>query len=91
MLAGIALLDRAVEADPVASRYLQRSELIVGAALTPALDVTLDQRVAWLRKAPRLILMIGLGSAPARGIAQARLAAVRQGLRGTSRASWMRC
>jgi hypothetical protein len=84
ILAGIAALDRAVEADPVASRYLQRSELLIGVALTPELAVTLDQRVAWLRSA-EADLIVGLGAAPARGIAWARLAAVRQGLQGTSR------
>lgn len=85
ILAGIAALDRAVAADPVASRYLERSELMVGAALTPRLDVTMDQRIAWLRSA-EADLYAGLGAAPARGIAWARLAAVRQGLQGTSRA-----
>lgn len=84
VIAGIAALDRAVAADPVAGRYLERSELVVGAALTPGLDVTLDQRVAWLRSA-EADLYAGLGAAPARGIAWARLAAVRQGLHGTSR------
>lgn len=82
--AGIVALDRAVAADPVASRYLQRSELVVGAALTPSLNVTLDQRVAWLRSAES-DLVAGLGSAPARGVAWARLASVRQGLQGSSR------
>ena len=84
VVAGIAALDRAVAADPVAGRYLQRSELVIGAALTPELDVTMDQRIAWLRSA-EADLYAGLGAAPARGIAWARLAAVRQGLQGTSR------
>jgi hypothetical protein len=84
MLAGVAALDRAVEADPVASRHLQRSEMLIAVALTPELEVTLDQRVAWLRRA-ETDLVAGLGAAPARGIAWARLAAVRQGLQGTSR------
>ena len=84
IVAGIAALDRAVAADPVAGRYLQRSELVVGAALTPTLDVTVDQRVIWLRSAES-DLAAGLGSAPARGVAWARLASVRQGLQGTSR------
>ena len=84
IVAGIAALDRAVAADPVASRYLERSELVVGAALTPRLDVTMDQRITWLRSA-EADLNVGLGAAPARGIAWARLAAVRQGLQGTSR------
>ena len=84
ILKGIAALDRAVAADPVAGRYLLRSEIVVGAALTPGLAVTLDQRVAWLRSAES-DLVAGLGSAPARGVAWARLASVRQGLQGTSR------
>jgi hypothetical protein len=84
VLAGIAALDRATAADPVAGRYLQRSELVVGAALTPDLNVSVAQRVAWLRAAES-DLVAGLGAAPARGIAWARLAAVRQGLRGSSR------
>jgi hypothetical protein len=84
VIAGIGALDRAVAADPVAGRYLQRSELVAGAALTPYFDITLDQRVAWLRSA-EADLTAGLGAAPARGIAWARLAAVRQGLYGTSR------
>ena len=84
IVAGIGALDRAAAADPVAGRYLQRSELVVGAALEPALNITLDQRVAWLRSAES-DLVAGLGGAPARGVAWARLASVRQGLQGTSR------
>jgi hypothetical protein len=82
--AGIVALNRAVAADPSSGRRLQRSELVVGAALTPSLDVTVEQRVAWLRNAES-DLVAGLGSAPARGVAWARLASVRQGLYGTSR------
>lgn len=84
IVAGIGALDRAAAADPVAGRYLQRSELVVGAALEPALNITLDQRVAWLRSAES-DLVAGLGGAPARGVAWARLASVRQGLQGSSR------
>lgn len=84
IVAAIGALDRAAAADPVAGRYLQRSEVVVGAALDPALPVTLEQRVAWLQSAES-DLVAGLGGAPARGVAWARLAAVRQGLRGTSR------
>ncbi len=82
--AGITALNFAVAADPVAGRRLQRSELVVGSALTPELDVSVDQRVVWLRSA-EADLVAGLGSAPARGVAWARLASVRQGLYGTSR------
>lgn len=84
IVAGIAALDRAAAADPVAGRYLQRSELVVGAALEPGLEVSLEQRIAWLQSAES-DLVAGLGGAPARGVAWARLAAVRQGLHGTSR------
>ncbi len=84
IVAAIGALDRAAAADPVAGRYLQRSELVVGAALTPDLGITLDQRVVWLRSAES-DLVAGLGAAPARGVAWARLASVRQGLQGTSR------
>ena len=83
VIAGIGALDRAVAADPVAGRYLQRSELVAGGALTPFFNITLDQRIAWLRSAES-DLVAGLGAAPARGVAWARLAAVRQGLQGTS-------
>lgn len=82
--AGITALNFAVAADPGALRRLQRSELVVGAALSPALDITVQQRVVWLQSA-EADLVAGLGSAPARGVAWARLASVRQGLQGTSR------
>ncbi|MSP74814.1 MAG: hypothetical protein EXR12_01625 [Rhodospirillaceae bacterium] len=82
--AGITALNRAVAADPAAGRRLQRSELVAGGALTPALNLSMEQRVIWLRSA-EADLVAGLGSAPARGVAWARLASVRQGLQGTSR------
>lgn len=82
--AGIVALNSAVAADPAAGRYLQRSQLVVGAALTPTLDVPVEQRVNWLRSAEG-DLVVGLGSAPGRGVAWARLASVRQGLEGSSR------
>ncbi|MDI1284455.1 MAG: hypothetical protein PSV46_08660 [Reyranella sp.] len=84
VIAGIGALDRAVAADPVAGLYLLRSELVAGAALAPDLGISLDQRIAWLRSAES-DLVAGLGNAPARGVAWGRLAAVRQGLQGTSR------
>lgn len=82
--AGITALNLAVAADPAAGRRLQRSELVAGGALTPTLDITVQQRVIWLRSA-EADLVAGLGDAPARGVAWARLASVRQGLQGTSR------
>lgn len=82
---GIANLDRAVAFDPVASRRLLRSELLAGAALTPALKVTREQRIQWLREAQG-DLEVALGNEPTRGVAWARLAAIRQALGGPSRA-----
>lgn len=84
MTAAIAALDRAIAADPVAGLHLRRSELLVAAALAPNVDMPVDQRVALLRRA-QADLDAGLGGAPARGVAWARLASVRQGLEGTSR------
>ena len=81
--AGIAALDRAVAADPVAGRRLGRSELLAGAALTPDLPVTREQRAEWMKQAQG-DLDFGLGNAPARGVGWARLAAARQALDGTS-------
>ena len=80
----IAALDRAVAFDPVASRRLLRSELLAGAALNPALNIGREQRIQWLREA-QADLEFGLGNDPARGVAWARLAAVRQSLNGPSR------
>jgi hypothetical protein len=80
---GIAALDRAVAADPVAGRRLGRSELLAGAALTTDLPVTREQRAEWMRQAQG-DLDFGLANAPARGIGWARLAAARQALDGTS-------
>ena len=80
---GIAALDRAVAADPVAGRRLGRSELLAGAALTTDLPVTREQRAEWMKQAQD-DLDFGLANAPARGIGWARLAAARQALDGTS-------
>jgi hypothetical protein len=80
---GIAALDRAVAADPVAGRRLGRSELLAGAALTTDLAVSRQQRAEWMRQAQG-DLDFGLANAPARGVGWARLAAARQALDGTS-------
>jgi hypothetical protein len=80
---GIAALDRAVVADPVAGRRLGRSELLAGAALATDLPVTREQRAEWMKQAQG-DLDFGLANAPARGIGWARLAAARQALDGTS-------
>lgn len=81
--AAIEALDLAVLADPSASNHLRRSEVLAGAAggLDPAAPDS--QRDEWLRTAER-DLEIGLGGAPARGIAWLRLAAVQEALAGPS-------
>jgi len=81
--AALQALDRAVEADPVAGRRLRRAELLAGAALAANLPVSNEQRAAWLKKAES-DLEFGLTNDPARGIAWAQLASVRQALYGTS-------
>jgi hypothetical protein len=80
---GLAALDRAVAADPVAGRRLARSELLAGAALASDLSVTREQRAAWMKQAVS-DLDDGLGNAPARGVSWARLASARQALDGAS-------
>ena len=82
--AAIASLDSAVALDPVASRRLVRSEVLAGAAFNQNLKVTREQRTRWLREAQD-DLEAALANDPARGVAWARLAAVRQGLNGPSR------
>jgi hypothetical protein len=82
VLAALQALDRAVEADPVAGRRLKRAELLAGAALAN-LPVSDEQRADWLKKA-EADLEFGLANDPARGIAWAQLASVRQALHGAS-------
>jgi hypothetical protein len=82
--AGIAALNAAVTADPVGDRYLQRSELEGGAALTAALNISPRFRTIWLNST-KADLELGLAAAPARSIDWLRLAATRQGLDGPSR------
>jgi hypothetical protein len=81
--AGIAALDRAVAADPVGDRYLRRSELEGGAALTMSLKANPEARKLWLN-ASKIDLELGLAAAPARSIDWLRLAVTRQALDGTS-------
>ncbi len=83
--AGIEALDRAVAADPVAGRHLQRSELVAGGALTPGLKLSYSDQDEWLQRA-RADLDIGLAAAPARGTDWLRVATVRQVLDSASRA-----
>lgn len=82
--AGIAALGRAIAANPVAGRYLQRSELEGGAALTNSLDISLAGRMAWLKSA-QADLRLGLAQAPARSIDWMRFAAMKQAIDGPSR------
>ncbi len=82
-LAAIGAFDQAVSADPSALLRLERSELLVGAATGLNWAAPDSQREQWLREA-EADLEMGLGGAPARGIAWLRLAAVRQTLEGSS-------
>ncbi len=82
--AGIDALNRSIAVDPVARHYLDRSELLAGAALTPSLKLPDPDRDALLRRA-RSDLQVGLANAPVRGIDWLRLAVVRQVLDGASR------
>ena len=82
--AGVDALSRAIADDPAAKRYLDRSELLAGAALTSSLKLPEAERDAQLRRA-RSDLQIGLANAPVRGIDWLRLAVVREVLDGPSR------
>lgn len=86
LLNAIDRLGRAVELDPTAGRYFQRSELLVGAALSPNFSPTGQQRAEWLKRAED-DLRAGLGQAPARGIQWLRLSSVRLALGGPSQSS----
>lgn len=86
VLNAIDALDRAVASDPTAGRYLQRSELLAGAALSPNFAPTAQQRTEWLKRAQD-DLAVGLGDEPARGIQWLRLASVRLALEGPSQRS----
>jgi hypothetical protein len=81
---GIDALNRSIVADPVARHYLDRSELLAGAALTPDLKLSNADRDALLGRA-RSDLLVGLADAPMRGIDWLRLATVREVLDGPSR------
>ena len=86
LLNAIDALDRAVESDPIANRYLQRSELLVGAAMSPNFMPAAQQRTEWLKRAED-DLAVGLGRDPARGLAWLRLSSVRLALDGPSQRS----
>lgn len=78
----IDALDRAVEANPSAQLHLDRSELLVGVALSSS-GTADGRRERWLATA-EADLETGLAGAPAHGIAWFRLATVRQALYGPS-------
>ncbi|MBY0319838.1 MAG: hypothetical protein K2X72_14035 [Reyranella sp.] len=82
-VAAVAALDLAVAADPVAGRRLGRAEMLLVAALSPNLGTSEQQRMTWLKQA-EADLEFGLANAPARGVAWAQLAAVRQAINGPS-------
>lgn len=82
--AGIDALGRAIALDPVPTRYLARSELLGGAALTPSVVAEPAMRTAWERRA-RADLVTGLAGAPAHGVDWVRLAALQLQLDGPSR------
>jgi hypothetical protein len=82
-VAAIDAFDHAVSANPSASMRLDRSELLVGAARGLNWAAPDSEREQWLRQA-EADLEAGLGSAPARGVAWLRLAAVREALGGPS-------
>lgn len=86
LLYAIERLDRAVDMDPTAIRYFQRSELLVGAALSPNFAPTAEQRTEWLKRAEN-DLRAGLGDDPAKGIQWLRLSSVRLALGGPSQSS----
>ena len=81
--AALTALDRAVAADPVAGRRLGRAEMLLAAALTRSLGASEPQSSTWLKQA-QSDLDFGLANAPARGVAWAQLAAVRQAIDGPS-------
>jgi hypothetical protein len=82
----IESMDRAIGFDPTATRHMQRSELLMAAALVPNFDRTPAQRTEWLKRA-EADLNFGLGNDPGRGVQWLRLAVVRLGLEGPSQRS----
>lgn len=84
IVAGGDALGRAIAIDPVPTRYLARSELLGGAALTPSVAADSAMRKDWERRA-RADLITGLGGAPAHGVDWVRLAALQLQLEGPSR------
>jgi hypothetical protein len=81
---GVEALSRAIALDPVASRYLVRSEFLASTALAPSLGLDQAKRTDLMQRA-RADLVTGLANAPAHGIDWLRLAAVQLQLEGPSR------
>ena len=85
VIAGVDALNKAVSLEPVAGRYLQRSEIESTGALTRGVELSPEVHTAWLKQA-KIDLELGLARAPARTIDWLRLATVMQALDGPSRA-----
>ena len=83
--AGVEAMNNAVSFEPVAGRYLQRSELASSGALTPGIGVNPDIRTGWLQRS-KVDFELALARAPARTMDWLRLATVMQSLDGPSRA-----
>ena len=83
--AGVEALNNAVAIEPVAWRYIQRSELESSGALTAGVTISPETRTAWLRQS-KSDLELALSRAPARTLDWLRLATVMQALDGPSRA-----
>lgn len=81
---GLDGLNRAIELDPVPTRFLLRSDLLTSAALDPGLRLDAETRKDWLTRA-RSDLFAGLAGAPAHGVGWLRLAAIELDLYGPSR------
>lgn len=84
VVAGIESLSRAIAIDPAPTRYLARSELLGGAALTPSVAADAAMRADWEKRA-RADLVAGLAGAPAHGVDWVRLATLQLELEGPSR------
>lgn len=85
--AGLDALDKAVSLDPVAGRYLQRSELETTALLTANIEreLTPENRTALLNQS-KADLELALARAPARTLDWLRLATIIEVRDGPSRA-----
>jgi hypothetical protein len=82
--AGIRTINAAIAADPMAFRFMDRSELLGAVAANRALKVSDEQRRVWQRQA-KADLIVGLGNDPARTLDWQRLAIIYEWLDGASR------